>query len=254
MVLNENHLVPIDKIPEYSPGSASIFKKFSNAPEALRHSPLRDRANELAKVTKKWHKTKDNEVKDKIFAIFRTALGITIIAVGVFGLVAGAIIAPPVAGITVSAGVAYACLTGYNMYHAKTPLTFKGILTACALGPFLPIYKAFGNVNRLQKIRISIQDSVELDFDELTRFFNAEHTRIEAKLTEEIARLDKAIYETRVPLLRAEKFKVDSPDPFNSPEMRESRKRERDFWLEKCYHETALKELQDAAAFYAKYK
>ncbi|WP_284452836.1 hypothetical protein [Parachlamydia acanthamoebae] len=232
--LNEEHFVPVDKIPAHSLSSAAIFKKFSNTPDALRHSPLKHRAEKLVEATKKWHCARDNETKDKIFAVLRTTLGVAIIAAGVFGLVAGATIAPPAVGIALVAGLSYALLTFYNILHTEIPLTLKGILTACALGPFLPVYEAFGNVSRLQEIRTNIKDSVENDFNELTRFFNAEHAQIEKKLTDEILKLTNSLAAVkRLPY--------------------RTRSGENELCMELFNHQRALTELQAAAKFYAEY-
>lgn len=210
MLVNSNQLslsinntefsISPDTMPTISESSHAIFKELgANSPDNLTSS-LKEKASTLVDSINRLQNAEEHKVRNKIFALTRSALTVGIVVGGVFAIAASAI--PTAVGIISVAIpiIAYLALSHYNAFSAGLPLNYGssqgqyGILfTALFGGPFFPIYECFTDIRRKKRIVEKQRQELEVNVSKLVSFFGTNLEGLKSNLQDKISQSEESL-------------------------------------------------------------
>jgi len=234
--------IPTNKIPTISLSTMAVMKGFEfpqlDNDDENEVASWKKTATTLEDATRKWQDAKDHKTRNTIFACLRAALAVAIVVGAVLGSIALA--ATPAGWAIALVGMGALFLTvGLSGYSAhRVGLDFGDDMVGAAphvmfgaiLAPALALYEAFGNVSKLEKIKVSKQNELGKSFAKFAKIFGKNIDQSKAKLEAEIE-------QTRTALGALDKL------------LRSTSKEEEEFVFKIHKYSEALTEINDAQSF-----
>jgi len=199
-------------LPVISDTTVTIFGQLnSRTPVKALNYPLELKAISAKDLAERWKDAKDHSTRNKIFAVLKAILHVSILVGGILGTAALSIACPPAAIVLalvtflvcVGLGCAYADQAGKD--PLKGPMS---MLIASLVGSYYPILDAFTKEENLEAEYIKCEKEVANVVKKLKNYFSKETVSIKEELEKESQMLSSSINDLKESLTAIEERRV----------------------------------------------
>jgi hypothetical protein len=196
---------PSAATPSISKETIEIFNAHNFVPPGCIVS-LKGKVEDFEKTQTRLADAKEHSTRDKIISLLATALAIGILAGGALGTYYGCTMGgAPIGtvGAVVTWLISFALTEFYN--DKWSDYEYKGVIPSSGyadgfilpiIGPFIPVWKTFGNISRYEKSSEQKSKEIQRDVEEVKKFFSENHansTRLLNLLEEGIAQTQSSL-------------------------------------------------------------